>query len=142
MKTLVDRLFPDGRPEVAEFRPMARYFGPIDAMIYVRDDVSYRADRVDPFLTVLWHPTEDRLVGVKLKGFRFLFERLSAVAPEVSTNDFLPLVKALEIALAAGVGEVLTDGLEKKLQRDRKYEQARQLIRDVSVPNRDLPQAA
>jgi hypothetical protein len=34
---------------------------------------------LDPSRTVLLHPTEDRAVGVKLKGMQFVLERLRAM---------------------------------------------------------------
>jgi len=148
MNSLSEHLFPDGPPTTTEFRP-TRYFSAIDAMIYLREDVSYRAERVDPFLTVLWHPTEERLVGVKLKGFRFLFDRildsLSAVLPPyvIPQLAFLPFIRALEAACTAGVGEVLTDdAAEKHRLREQKYEKARVLVKDVSISRDELPQAA
>jgi hypothetical protein len=143
MNSLVDRLSNDGRPTAAEFKPMSRYSGPNDAMLYVREDVSYRADRVDPFLTILWHPSEWRLVGVKLKGFRFLFERLLAIDPELKKGDFVDFVRALEFAFAAGLGEKLTADLEKDArERDRKYAEAREFVKGVTIPQQELPKAA
>ena len=74
MANFVEGLMPHGwTPKKGEFKPLARYFPEMDFLIYLNEDCSYRADRVDAFLTVLWHPERDALVGIKLKGFRFLF---------------------------------------------------------------------
>jgi hypothetical protein len=144
MNTLIEGLFPEGRPAAVEFHPVSRYFGPIDAMVYVREDGSYRADRVDPFLTILWHPTEERLVGVKLKGFRFLFEQILAIDPELKKEHFVSFVRALEFAFAAGLGEKLTDEHEetRKRKRVRNYAEARKFVKDVTIPGEELKKAA
>jgi hypothetical protein len=90
----------------APFSPVARYYPGMDFLLYLNQDCSYRADRVDPFLTVLWHPYEDRLVGVKLKGFRFLFDRIKSVL-DLKEDHFVLVVKAIEIALVGGVAEAM-----------------------------------
>ena len=61
--------------EEGGFRPVARYYPPMDFLLYLKEDCSYRADRVDQFLTLLWHPYKDELVGIKLKGIRFIYEK-------------------------------------------------------------------
>jgi len=84
------------------FTPVARYYSGMDFVLYLNKDCSYRADRVDEFLTLLWHPTEDNLVGVKLKGFRCLFQAIKKVL-DFKETDFVPLVKALELAMFGGL---------------------------------------
>ena len=95
------------------FVPVARYFPDMDYVLYLNTDCSYRADRVDTFLTVLWHPQEDKLVGVKLKGFRFIFSQLQKII-ELKDNDFVLLVKAIEIALVGGYAESLLAKVEQE----------------------------
>lgn len=84
--------------EESKFAPVARYYSAMDLMLYVSEDCSYRASRIDAFLTVLLHPQDDRVVGIKLKGVRFLFERVKAILG-LSDSEFLPLVRVLEVAL-------------------------------------------
>src|SRR5216684_613546 len=90
---------------IKEFTPCARYYETMDLLLYLQEDLSYRADRVDEFLTLLWHPQEDRAIGVKLKGFRFLFQRLKAAlaAQNVQLGEgvFMSLVAALEVAMTS-----------------------------------------
>lgn len=57
----------------------AHYFQSMDCVIYLREDVSYRAIRVSKTLSVLLAPDQDRVVGVKIKGVTHLAERLFAV---------------------------------------------------------------
>jgi hypothetical protein len=121
--------------EKTEYSPVARYYTAMDHMLYLSEDCSYRADRVDPFLTVLWHPHEERIVGIKLKGVRFLFERVKAIVG-LSDSDFMPLVKALEVALTVTlVAETDAGELQKK------YAGARKLAADVRVPSEEWGRA-
>ena len=114
------------------FTPQARYLESMDFLIYLKEDVSYRADRVDSFLTVFWHPQEDRLVGIKLKGFRFLFQRVKDIL-ELKETDFLPLVKALKIALVAGMAEWLMEDVEKRRKLESLYRKAQKLAVGIEV---------
>jgi len=58
--------------ELREFAPAARYFKPIDALIYLNEDCSYRTKVVDENLSLLLHPSEDKVVGIMLNGFSVL----------------------------------------------------------------------
>jgi hypothetical protein len=129
----LDRLVPaDWTGDLgAPFEPCARYFEAMDILVYLEEDVAYRADRVDPFLTLLWHPSKHEAIGVKLKGFRFLFERMQATLKPhgVSLEDsqFLSLVSALEVAMTAGLGAVITADAERRRIEER-YAEARRLL--------------
>src|SRR5665213_2372823 len=119
-----------------KFQECARYYEPMDFVLYLREDLPYRADRVDSFLTLLWHPHEDRAIGVKLKGFRYLFQRLQAIfraqGATISDNEFLPLISAVEIAMVAGLGASMTAGEERK-RLTKSYAMARSLVKSVRV---------
>lgn len=128
MSAIINLLPEEWRPKPGEFAKVARYYPSMDFVLYVNEDCTYRADRVDTFLTVLWHPTEDRLVGLKLKGFRFLFRQMLAMLRplnvQVEDRDFFPIVSALEAALVAGVGEAILGEVERGRIHER-YEAAR-----------------
>ena len=123
------------------FEPVAKYYKNMDFMLYLTEDCSYRADRVGQFLTILLHPTEDRAVGVKLKGFRFIFDRLRSVDERIEAGHFYPLVKALELALVGGMGEALMNDNDKS-RLTEKYEQAREIVKDAEFQTRELLDAA
>jgi hypothetical protein len=146
-----------GGAEPQPFRPIARYYEAMDCVIFLQEDVAYSADRVDGFLTLLWHPHEEKLIGVKLKGFRFLFGRLQAILRDanVSVPDtaFVPLIKAIELALTTRLfalfeqagedGEAETNVLEeKRKQIESRYKQASELVDSVTVDTRELMKAA
>lgn len=123
----LDELLPVGAgpAELAEFQPCARYFAPLDCMIYLREDLPYRADRVDEFLTLLWHPQENRAIGVKIKGFRQIFATLRTVVAAsgndwLSDDQFPPLMKALEFAMTVRAGSLMTEKAEEVRLEDQK----------------------
>jgi hypothetical protein len=123
---------PDWTGQLEAFEPCARYFESMDVLLYLEEDVPYRADRVDPFLTLLWHPSREEAIGVKLKGFRFLFQRVQAILRAqrnvtVADSEFLSLVTALEVAMTAGLGAVITADAERQ-RIEEKYAQARRLL--------------
>jgi hypothetical protein len=128
-----------------EFQKSARYYAPMDVLLYLEEDVAYRADRVDPFLTLLWHPYEQRAVGIKLKGFRCIYEWTREIFAtrgiHLTSDDFLPLITAFEVAMTAGRGAILTRETEQKRFEER-YAQARALIKDVQFDLREMALAA
>lgn len=116
------------RPSGNPFVPVARYYPAMDFLLYLNADCAYRADRVDTFLTLLWHPLEDRLVGLKLKGFRFLFNQVKAISG-LEEADFLPVVKLLETALVGGVAEAAMTRIEQK-RVEEQYAKAKEFARE------------
>ena len=127
---LFERLYAmnDGRP----FEPTA-YFDPeMDQLIYLRTNESYRASRVDEYLTLLWNAQEMTLVGIKLKGFRSLFDDLKArgIVDEV---HFIPLCRVVSEVLHIAMGESQGDGYRAKL-----YRQAEVVVGDYRYDPRNL----
>ena len=81
-------------------------------------DCSYRAERIDQFLTVLWHPYEEKLVGIKIKGFGFLFERVKSIL-NLKDEHFFPVIKALEAAVVGGMAEAIMSRHEQERTEKR-----------------------
>src|SRR4051812_30677742 len=108
-----------GLADVGQFQPHARYHHGMDMLVYLTVDCSYSAERVDEHLTLFWHPHWQRLVGVKIKGFRHAFLRLKDKCGW-SETDFLPLVRFMEGLMQGGLG----DEIMKSQERRRKYELA------------------
>lgn len=123
--------------EIAEFEPMAQYFVGMDYLLYITEDCSYRADRIDGWLTLLRHPAEDRLVGIKLKGFEFIFRQLQAAlkaaGSELDDGVFTPMVAVLEVAMVGGLGSEIVNTFERKRIEDA-YCQAKHFAQDHQVP--------
>lgn len=128
-----------------DFKACARYYAPMDHILYLELDCAYRADRVDQFLTILWHPDCDRAVGVKLKGFRFLFNRVQQILQPrgilLSNEDFFPLMSVLEVAFTAGFGP----GIMAEAERQRlvkQYDKAREMLEHINFDPREVLEAA
>lgn len=148
--TTLEDLLPNGwAGEVfGEFRPGASYSAPMDCVIYLREDVSYRAERIDQFLTILWHPDQEIVVGVKLKGCRFLFGVLRSAVKSVTGNDvpdhaFMPLLGAVELALNMRLGAFVSDQIQHDRARDfanlnEAYALARGMVREVTFDSSPL----
>lgn len=123
------------------FQPCAHYYEAMDSVLYLQEDVSYRADRVDPFLTLLWHPQDDRVVGVKLKGWRYLFQRLQSILQatgvDIPDSHFIRLISAVEVAITAAGAAIVADTERERIAE--KYARAKEIIADVSL---DLREAA
>lgn len=113
--TLADLLPPEwGQPSFEPFEPCAVYSAPMDCVIYLQEDVSVRADRIDQFLTILWHPQEHKVVGFKIKSISFLFETLQSAVKAVTGKDipddsFISVVGTLEFALKMHAGAALSE---------------------------------
>jgi hypothetical protein len=96
------------------FTPIATYYQTMDYLLYLKEDVSYRADRVDKLLTLLWHPHEENLVGIQLKGFRYVCREHPLLSNLARDDDvFLPLA-----ALVASL--FLKDEAETLIRSPRK----------------------
>jgi hypothetical protein len=127
--------------EFEDFEACARYYPPMDCVIYLREDVAYRADRIDEFLTLLWHPSDNIAVGVKIKGFRALFNTLSEVAAAagrpIPDGAFTPLMSTIEVAMTMRFGGALTDKMEQSRLEEHKrvrslYAQAFKLVGEAT----------
>ena len=133
MDTLYQALGPHG-DEAPGFKPCAVYDPELDCLTYQAEDCSCRAERVDQFLTLLWHPdkTQSRAVGVKLKGFHWAYGQMKADLEKDGLFDehFMPLMKILEMLFALGLGQVITDEAERR----QKYQVAAGLVSTCSVP--------
>ncbi len=147
MAGLIDQLAPEyARGGIPAFAPGAKYYHGMDYLLYKCESGSYRADRVDAFLTVLWHPTEDWLVGVKLKGWRFFFNQMKD-AMGFEDADFFPLIKAIEFALAEEFARQIMDDHDavpptERYRRAERYSRAILLVGDANVRTSEWAEAA
>lgn len=102
---------------LAPFEPSAKYIASMDCLIYLREDCSYRAVRLNSYQTVFLHPQEDRPVGVKLKGLRYLHHRLQAILRAAKGDADVRqvgLVALWETALTAGGNEYVADAEQER----------------------------
>jgi hypothetical protein len=71
-RALMDSFGVETTAVMPEFVPGASYFRTMDSLVYLNEDCSYRAQRVDDRLTLLLHPQEERVVGIQLHSFSTL----------------------------------------------------------------------
>lgn len=126
MNGLLDAFEIDGKKGPPPFRPVARYFAPMDCLVYLREDCSYRAVRLTEYVTVLLDPQEDTAVGVKIKGTRHVIERhlaiLRGAGMKITEGTAMRMLGIAETALSLD-GEVVlaqADDLRRRYVPDVK----------------------
>lgn len=128
---------------IPEFKPSVWFDREMDQLVCLREDLSYRADRVDPFLTLLWHPYKEEIIGIKLKGIRSIFEKI-VEAEGYTSQDFVPLVKVIGGVM---LGIVVPHTMNKAERDDEhaewreKYAEAKEVVDGMNVPT-DLDKIA
>jgi hypothetical protein len=130
---------------IPEFRPAARYIAAMDCLIYLREDCSYRAVRLNPYQTILLHPYEDRPVGIKLKGVTFLRGRLKAILAAAKTTTIdsahVDMITFWELALTANADDAIADAEAKRQAQLR--ERAREIVESMEpIPLDEIKEAA
>lgn len=128
MTKIMELWVPAERDPLPEFKPMTRYFAAMDCLIYLKEECPYRAVRLNTRTTVLLHPYEDRAVGVKVKGVRYLHEKLKAILVAVG----FPAARLNGISLIAYWELALTDSGDEEIQAAEKARQ-QQLVGKVQV---------
>ncbi len=132
MNAILESLAPGWTPGHERFKPVARYYAAMDFLLYLKEDCSCVEDRIDSRLTLLWHPYERRAVGVRLKGFRALYQHLKTILANVDGEfekkvPFVSLVALLEMALVSGAGDKIVHDAEKQRMHEG-YQKARELL--------------
>jgi hypothetical protein len=133
MSTLAKFWTPGGK--IPEFKPSARYIAAMDCLIYLREDCSYRAVRLNPYQTILLHPYEDRPVGVKLKGMRFLQHRLRAIFEASHVKNVNPAAFEFsaywELALTAAGDDEVADA--ERVRQEQLAIRALEMVQEASM---------
>lgn len=120
---------------MSDFEPRVWFDREMDQLIYLHEDCSFRTDRVDPFLTLLWHPQEERLVGIKLKGIRSVYEDI-VEAQGFTGKEFIPLLTVIAGVMLAGYSPDTIGKIEegRKIERRKKYAEAKIIADGEKVP--------
>lgn len=109
------------------YAPVAIYFSDSDCVEYVTEDAFAVCERVDHFLTLIFDETKFRLVGFKLKGFRYVFE--TVVRPSLEENvDFVDLHDVIERTCTA-----IGDEIFGNEERHRAYMAASKMAANENV---------
>ena len=121
----------------ADYVPTAVYFSDSDCVEYVKEDSFTVYDRVDEFLTLIYDETKIRLIGFKLKGFKYFYQTHLKPLYALNDNQFLALVPILE-AVCKEIGDQLIADDE----RVRAYKAAMKLAANDNVRLYDIAKAA
>ena len=97
---MFDALYKDA----PEFKTVTFVDHAMDQLIHLTTNESYRAQRIDEYLTILWAPNQMRIIGVKIKGFRSLFESFKEEGL-LEESQYLPLCSAIAAIMKRFVGE-------------------------------------
>lgn len=97
----------------------------MDQLVYLNQDVSYTADRVDELLTLLWHPrAPEMLVGFKLKGVQRTLETMRQMGL-VNADAKIDLISTIVFHRAFnGAASLEEFESEHQQQRNHKLAQA------------------
>lgn len=127
------------------FAPVARYYPPMDFLLYLKEDCSFRADRVDDLLTLLWHPYKMELVGLQIKGLKALFQEADFKGT-LDDKKFVPLAELIGHIIIEGLGDAILEKYEspRRQQLKEKYREAMTFAanENFSVPSEELRKAA
>ena len=114
----------------------AAYFSDSDCVEYVNEDCVCVYRRIDEFLTLIFDETKIRLIGFKLKGFRFFFERMKGHL-QLNNSDFI-WISALIEEICRDIGDELETSKERRLA----YQAVKKIADKEQVKLVDLPKAA
>jgi hypothetical protein len=77
-ETYMKNDFLDDLKNMPPFKPCAYYMPePMDWLVILMEDVSYRSEPTGGPFEILWHPYEDRIVGVKIMAISWFEHGLS-----------------------------------------------------------------
>lgn len=113
------------------YQPTAIYYDEADLLEYIRRDVPSVNRRVDDILTLVFEMHNRELIGVKLKGFRYFYNKMMNKWEPSDSEDFVLLTAIFERLITQ-----LGDGIFAEEDRKRAYEQAMEIAAfdHVKVP--------
>jgi hypothetical protein len=121
----------NGEPELGTpYKPVAVYFLDSDCVEYVKEDAFCIYERVDDFLTLVFDETKINLVGFKLKGFKYVFDKHLKPLFKLHDDQFIDLVSAIEVVFTQVGDKMFADGNEERV---RAYKAALKLAANDNV---------
>jgi hypothetical protein len=107
------------------------YSRALNTLLLLTEELSYIAQPIDSFLTILWHPDEKRAVGFQLMEAQLLFSRLHAILV-FNDYDTVPLYKVVEMARMGGLIEATPDSSDLD-EANRFYDIAQKLAGAITL---------
>ena len=96
----------------------------------MREDAFCVYERVDDFLTLVFDETKFNLVGFKLKGFKFVFDKHLKPLFEMHDSQFIDLVSVIEAGVTK-IGDQMFSEINE--ERRRAYKAAWKLAGNDNV---------
>lgn len=129
--------------KLGNFAPCASYYEDMDYVEYVSSPSLTVAERIDPFLTILWDKNQDKVIGFKVKGFRNLFETKLKALYDLKNEEFVELTSALEILYTdLGIQMIAELNKEQQEQTKKAYRLAMSLAANDNVMLYEVPKQA
>jgi hypothetical protein len=114
----------------SKYIPTAVYFMDSDCVEYVREDTLCVYERVDDFLTLIFDETKLNVIGFKLKGFKYMFNKHLKPLMKLHDEQFMALVTVIEIVFTV-LGDSIFSIEEE--ERVRAYKAALKLAANDNV---------
>jgi hypothetical protein len=109
--------------------PVATYFEDSDCVEFVKEDTVAIHRRIDPILTLIFDDTRQRLIGFKIKGFKYIYNEVLKPISALQGVEFVDLVPAIEHVFTKIGKEVFAADDDRK----RAYQAAYRLAREANV---------
>ena len=103
-----------GPEQLESYKPVAVYFLDSDCVEYVKEDAFCVYERVDSFLTLIFDETKYNLVGFKLKGFKYVFEKHLKPLFKLNDSQFIDLVSVIEAVFTHIGDEIFAEDEEER----------------------------
>jgi hypothetical protein len=125
---------------VPEFTPSIWFEPEMDALMLMTENTVYRSDRIDEFLTLFENPETHQIIGLKLKGFRWLYKYLVEIG-DIEHDHFVMVVWLLDAAMRISVYEAQKAGATIAPRKAR-YVEANSLAGHRRVPKSEILKAS
>lgn len=108
--------------------PVATYFEDSDCVEFIKEDTVAIHRRIDPILTLIFDDTRQRLIGFKIKGFKYIYNEVLKPISALHDVEFVDLVPAIEHVFTKIGKDMIVDD-----DRKRAYQAAYRLAREENV---------
>lgn len=103
-----------------DFETCAFYLSSMDYLEFITVDKTTVDRRVDEFLTLIFDASLENLVGFKLKGLKYHFNKqVKDILQQEANSDFVLLVLILETIMES-IGPEFCNGINKNAYEDAK----------------------
>lgn len=123
----------------SSFKPYASYFDAMDQVEYLTVDAIVISERIDEYLTLIWDKSRVKVVGFKLKGFKYIFNTYLKELYKLQDEEFIRLISVVESII-----KILGPSIMEDANRHLAYKTVLQLVsaNDARITDFDYAIAA